>query len=110
MIKTYAINAFVESCLDGRDYNRAAIIIANDLMNLDMFSRVKPLSDEIIAALMLINTPGGTDYIKDYADKICCNHPSVKIICDLIDGPQSTAKTFVQLCNYLATRDFIKVE
>ena len=105
MIKTYAISEFVDRCLNGRNYNRAAVMIANDLMNLDMFCRIKPLSDEIIAALMLIDI--STNYIKDFADKTCCNHPSVKIICDLIDGQSSTAKTFVQLCNYLATRDYV---
>lgn len=106
MIKTYAIQQFVDSCLAGKDYNRNAVAIAVDLMQLDMFCRVKILSDEVIAALMLYDVPAYS--ILDIARETCCNHPSVKIIYDLIDGKPSTEKTFVQLCIYLASQGYKK--
>lgn len=98
MIRTYAIQRLID--IRGGDTNIPAVKIALDLMELDMFSRVKHWSDEVIAALALFES--NTDEIRKY------DHPSAGFIADLIDGPSSTAKTFVQLCNYLSTQGYKK--
>lgn len=98
MIRTYAIQRLID--IRGGDTNITSVAIARDLMQLDMFSRIRYYSDEIIAALALYES--NTDEIRKY------DHPSAGFIADLIDGRPSTAKTFVQLCIYLATQGYKK--
>lgn len=97
MIRTYAIQRLID--IRGGNTNIKAVRIAIDLMELDMFSRLKIYSDEIIAALALFEA--NVDEIRKY------DHPSASFIADLIDGKPSTAQTFVRLCRHLATKDYL---
>lgn len=98
MIRTSDIQRLVD--IRGGNTNITSVQIATDLMKLDMFSRIKCWSDEIIAALALFEA--NTDEIRKY------DHPSAGFIADLIDGKPSTEKTFVQLCHYLAHKGYKK--
>ena len=98
MIRTYAIQRLID--IRGGDTNTTSVKIALDLMELDMFSRIKHYSDEIIAALALFEA--NVDEIRKY------DHPSASFIADLIDGKPSTEKTFVTLCKYLASKGYKK--
>lgn len=117
-------------------HTKAAIMIANNLIDLEMYSHIKPHRDYIIIALLI------HDAFKrgiEYSDHTINNHAAVcaewidknapkavsKNISQLVlthmgqwnmsgdvevaPKPQSEAQKFVHLCDYLASRKYLEV-
>jgi hypothetical protein len=120
-------------------HTKAAVKIANELFNLEMFRELLPLRDSILSALILHDgLKHGKEFseftkfehpviMRDYLLENAKELPFIQTIANLIAShmgqwsqnsrsaillpkPESKAGKFVHLCDYLASRKFIEVK
>ena len=108
-------------------HTKAAVKLANDLLTLELYAKLVPHRDEIIAALILHDSVkkgmNGNKFTtidlgeSVHVDNICNNIESHmgqwnkdRYGNEIMPKPRTLEQKFVHLCDYLASRRYITIE